>query len=692
MAHSEELSKVRNIGIMAHIDAGKTTTTERILYYTGKSHKIGEVHDGNAVMDWMEQEQARGITITSAATTCYWHDSKINIIDTPGHVDFTVEVERCLRVLDGVVAVFCGVAGVEPQSETVWRQADKYAIPRIAFINKMDRVGADFQRSLDMIRDVLGANPVALQIPVGSETSFEGVIDLIEGKILTFDESSLGQEVMEHAVPESFQQQFTAAHLMLLEKLADFDEEIMGRYLDNQPVSSDEIYTVLRRATLNLDIVPVLCGSAFKNKGIQPLLDGVVRYLPSPLDVSAVEGTDESGRLVRRETSDDAPFCGIVFKLMSDAFVDNLAYLRVYSGKVKVGERVYNSVKKKYEKIGKLLKLHANKREEVKEIGCGDIGGIIGLKFTTTGDTLCASGDFIVLDKMEFPEPVIGVAIEAKSKADEKKLAESLQRLALEDPSFTITTNKDTAQTIISGMGELHLEIIIDRLINDFKASANIGKPQVAYKESISSMIKAEGKFDSHTGAKGQYGHVVLQVAPRARGAGVAFTSAVTDSEIPGQFLHAIEKGVTDSLDSGPLIGYPLTDIQVTLIGGSYHVDDSTEMAFGVAASMAIRRAVADANPVLLEPVMRVEVTTPEQYLGEVINDLNSKRAKIGAVESVKDLQVVHSHVPLTEMFGYSTALRSITQGRANFTMFFLEYDVMPPAKADVIIKKIRGI
>jgi len=692
MAVREDLSNVRNIGIMAHIDAGKTTTTERILYYTGRSHKIGEVHDGNAVMDWMEQEQERGITITSAATTCFWHHHKINIIDTPGHVDFTIEVERCLRVLDGVVAVFCAVGGVEPQSETVWRQADKYSIPRVAFINKMDRVGADFDRSLKMIADRLGANPVAVQIPVGCESEFEGVIDLVEGKMLIFDESSLGQEVRELEIPESYKQKFTAAHMVLLEKLADFDEGIMGKYLENKPVSPEEIYSALRKATLSLDLVPVLCGSAFKNKGIQPLLDSVIRYLPSPLDVQAVEGVDESGQIIVREASDEAPFCGLVFKLMSDSFVENLAYLRIYSGKIKIGDRVYNPVKKKQEKVTKLLKLHANKREEVKEIGSGDIGAVIGLKFTTTGDTLCATGEHILLDSMDFPTPVIGVAIEAKSKADEKKLAESLQKLALEDPSFTITTNEDTGQTIISGMGELHLEIIIDRLLNDFKASANVGKPQVAYKETIGGMKEAEGKFDQHTGAKGQYGHVVLQVEPLPRGAGFVFECQVSEDQIPKVFLKAIEKGVADSLDSGPLIGYPLTDIKVNLIGGSYHEDDSTEMAFGISASMAIRRAVTEAKPLLLEPVMLVEVATPDQYLGEVINDLNSKRARLGVVENVKELQILHAQVPLAEMFGYSTSLRSATQGRANYSMRFLEYDVVPAVKADVIIKKIRGI
>ena len=692
MAVHEDLSNVRNIGIMAHIDAGKTTTTERILYYTGRSHKIGEVHDGNAVMDWMEQEQERGITITSAATTCFWHNCKVNIIDTPGHVDFTVEVERCLRVLDGVVAVFCAVGGVEPQSETVWRQADKYSIPRIAFINKMDRLGADFDRSLKMIAKRLGANPVAVQLPVGCESAFEGIIDLVEGKMFIFDEVSLGQEVREVDIPEEYQHKFTAAHMVLLEKLADFDEGIMGKYLENKPVSPEEIYSALRKATLSLDLVPVFCGSAFKNKGIQPLLDGVIRYLPSPLDVPAVEGLDESGQIVTRAPNDDAHFSGLVFKLMSDSFVENLSFLRVYSGTIKVGDRVYNPAKKKQEKISKLLKLHANKREEVKEIGSGDIGAVIGLKFTTTGDTLCASDDYILLDSMDFPEPVIGVAIEAKSKADEKKLADSLQKLALEDPSFTITTNEDTGQTIISGMGELHLEIIIDRLLNNFKASANVGKPQVAYKETISITKEAEGKFDQHTGAKGQYGHVVLKVDPLSRGTGFVFESKVSEDQIPASFMKAIEKGIFDSLDAGPLIGYPLTDLKVSLIGGSYHEDDSTEMAFGISAAMAIRRVVADAEPLLLEPLMLVEVVTPDQYLGEAINDLNSKRAKIGIVETVHDLQVVHAQVPLAEMFGYSTSLRSATQGRANFTMRFLEYDVVPKAKAEVIIKKIRGI
>jgi len=661
MAALNDLSVVRNIGIMAHIDAGKTTTTERILYYTGRSYKIGEVHDGNAVMDWMEQEQERGITITSAATTCFWDDHKINIIDTPGHVDFTVEVERCLRVLDGVIAVFCAVGGVEPQSETVWRQADKYHIPRLAFVNKMDRVGADFDRCLEMMSDKLGTNPVAIQIPVGKEADFVGVIDVIKEKMLEFNEQSLGQEVVEKDIPDEHREIFSAARMALLEKLADFDEGVMEKYLEDTPVSAAEIYSALRSATLELNLIPVFCGSAFKNKGIQPLLDGVINYLPSPLDITSVDGMDKAGNAITRKTSLKEPFCGLVFKLMSDSFVENLAFVRTYSGSLKVGDKVFNPVKKKKEKISKLLKLHANKREEVNEIGTGDIGAIVGLKFTTTGDTLCKSGDYI-------------------------------DKIALEDPSFTIAVDDDTGQTIISGMGELHLEIIVDRLLSEFKVSANVGKPQVAYKETISTGARGEGKFDQLTGAKGQYGHVILEIEPLKRGKGLEFVNKVDTETIPGEFLGAIEKGIRDSLDSGPLIGYPLTDLQVNLVGGSYHDEESTEMAFGVSAGMAIRRTAADAKPVLLEPLMEIEVVTPEDYLGDVMSDLNSKRAKVTGVEAANDLQVVHAHVPLAEMFGYSTSLRSATQGRANFTMQFLEYDVVPAAKAEAIIKKIRGI
>ncbi len=692
MAKKLDLLATRNIGIMAHIDAGKTTTTERILYYTGRSYKIGEVHDGTAVMDWMEQEQERGITITSAATTCTWNDCKINIIDTPGHVDFTVEVERCLRVLDGVVAVFCAVGGVEPQSETVWRQADKYSIPRIAFVNKMDRTGADFNRCLKMMEERLGASPVALQIPVGAEADFEGIIDLIEEKMLIFDEDSLGQEIRELEIPDEYRERFTAAHMALLEKLADFDEGVMEKYLEDIPVSTADMYKAVRQGTLDLQMVPVLCGSAFKNKGIQPLLDSVISYLPSPLDVDDIEGLDKGGETISRKADRKEKFCGLIFKLMSDAFVENLAFIRVYSGVLKVGDKIFNPVKRKKEKVTKLLKLHSNKREEVTEIAAGDIGAIVGLKFSTTGDTLCGSGDHIVLESMEFPEPVIGVAIEPKSKADEKKLEETLQKIAKEDPSFTVSTNEDTGQKIISGMGELHLEVIVHRLLNEFKAAANVGKPQVAFKETISIKCQAEAKFDQDTGAKGQYGHVILEVEPLTRGTGVVFESQVDQETIPDEFLKSIEKGIRDTLDGGPLIGYPLTDIRVILIGGSYHEEESTEMAFGVSAAMAVRRATADAGPLLLEPMMELEVVTPEKYLGEVINDLNSKRGKINGVKASNDLQIVNAEAPLGEMFGYSTSLRSSTQGRGNFTMQFSAYDKVPANKAEQIIKKIRGI
>jgi elongation factor G len=692
MAGNNELVNLRNIGIMAHIDAGKTTTTERILYYTGRSYKIGEVHDGNAVMDWMEQEQDRGITITSAATSCTWKSNSINIIDTPGHVDFTVEVERCLRVLDGVVAVFCAVGGVEPQSETVWRQADKYGIPKIAFINKMDRIGADFGRVVKMIEERLGANPAVVQIPVGKEAEFDGVIDLIEGRMYVFEEHSLGQEVIVQDIPEAYRDRFTAAHMVLIEKLADFDDEIMEYFLEDTPVSADTIYRALRTATLKLKLVPVLCGSAFKNKGIQPLLDSIIHYLPSPLDVPPVEGHGKNDEVISRKADSKEKLSALIFKLMSDAYVENLAFVRIYSGTIKVGEKVFNPVKKKKEKIGKLMRLHANKREEVDELKAGDIGAIIGLKFSTTGDTLCSSGDFIVLESMDFPEPVIGVAIEAKSKADEKKLEETLCKIAMEDPSFRIAKNEDTGQTIISGMGELHLEIIVYRLLHEFKANANVGKPQVSYKETISVKAEAEGKFDQQTGAKGQYGHVIIEIEPLGRSEGIVFESVVKKETIPDMFLKAIEKGIRDSLDAGPLIGYPVTDIKVTLVGGSYSEEESTEMAFGVSSSMAIRRAAAEAEPLLLEPIMSLEVVSPDEYLGEVMNDLNSKRAKIVGVNANDILQVIKAHAPLAEMFGYSTSLRSATQGRANFTMQFEKYDVVPKKKADEIIRKIRGI
>jgi len=686
------LSNLRNIGIMAHIDAGKTTTTERILYYTGRSHKIGEVHEGTAVMDWMEQEQERGITITSAATTCTWKSYRINIIDTPGHVDFTVEVERCLRVLDGVVAVFCAVGGVEPQSETVWRQADHYRIPRIAFVNKMDRIGADFDKCVREMEERLGAAPVAVTLPVGSEETFSGVIDIIEEKMLLFDEASQGLKVTEEAIPEDLLDRSSAARMTLLEKLADFDEELMEKYLEDQEIAPGEIRRALRRATLNLDLVPVLCGAAFKNKGVQPLLDAVCWYLPSPVDVPPVEGTDKNGAPLVRKPERSEKFCGLVFKLQADPFVGNLSFLRVYAGEVKVGDKVFNPLKRKKEKISKLLKLHANKREEVERISAGDIGAVVGLKFTTTGDTLCASGDYIVLESMDFPEPVIGIAIEPKTKADEGRLAESLEKIAREDPSFRITSNEDTGQTIISGMGELHLEIIVDRLIREFRVAANVGKPQVSYRETIIRPATAEERFETHGAGREQYGHVVIELVPGERGSGVHFAHLVDEEQIPERFLAAIEKGVRDSLDSGPLVGYPLIDVTARLVGGSYDEENSTEMAFGVAATMACRKAAAGGGPVLLEPVMELEVRTPDEYLGEVINDLNRKRAQVSGVDSDRGIQIVRAMAPLSEMFGYSTDLRSATQGRATFTMQFAEFAEVPPRKAEEIIHKIRGV
>ena len=692
MAADFPLAKLRNIGIMAHIDAGKTTTTERILYYSGRSYKMGEVHEGTAVMDWMEQEQERGITITSAATTCTWDDHKINIIDTPGHVDFTIEVERSLRVLDGAIAVFCAVGGVEPQSETVWRQADHYHVPRIAFVNKMDRIGADFWNCVEMMKERLGANPLPIQIPVGSEAGFGGVIDLITEKMLVFDEESKGSHYTEEDVPEEFTEESSAVRMTLLEKLADFDEEVMEKYLEEQPVSADVLYRAIRKATLKLQLVPVLCGSAFKNKGVQPLIDAVIAYLPSPLDVPPMEGLNSNDEVETRTASEAENFCALAFKIVSDSFVGNLAFIRVYSGVLKVGSRVFNPGKRKKEKITRIVKLHANKREDVQTIAAGDIGALVGLRFTTTGDTLCQSGDSIRLETIDFPEPVISIAIEPKSKADEDKLRESLDKIATEDPSFHVKTDEDSGQTIISGMGELHLEIIVDRLIREFKVAANIGKPQVAYKESIEATAKAEGKFEHLAAGKQQYGHVWLELEPAERGAGFTFEGRITAEQVPVQFLEAIEQGVKDSLDSGPLIGFPLVDLKVALVDGSYHDEDSTGMAFGVASTMAMRKGATEASPILLEPLMDLEVIVPEEYLGDVMSDLTSKRAKINGVESRKNYQVVKAHVPLAEMFGYSTDLRSATQGRATFTMQFIAYDRVPEKKAVAIIHRIRGI
>ncbi|MBU0485125.1 MAG: elongation factor G [Proteobacteria bacterium] len=694
MAPKTTLAQLRNIGIMAHIDAGKTTTTERILFYTGKSHKIGEVHDGNAIMDWMEQEQERGITITSAATTCQWQEHTINIIDTPGHVDFTIEVERCLRVLDGVIAVFCAVGGVEPQSETVWRQADKYKIPRVAFVNKMDRVGADFKRCVKMLGDRLGANALPIQVPVGKEDSFRGIIDLIEQKMLVFDEETMGLQVHAEQIPVELIEESTAARMALIEKLADFDDGVMEKYLEEKTLTTDELKRAVRAATLKLKIVPVLCGSAFKNKGVQPLLDAVVDFLPSPLDVPPIIGENASGEQEQRKTSRDEKFCALAFKLASDPFVGNLTYVRVYSGVMKVGDKVFNPGKKKQEKIGRILKMHANKREEIALVEAGDIASIVGLKFTGTGDTLCESGDVIRLENIAFPVPVISTAVEPKGKADEEKLQECLAKIAMEDPSFRVNTDPDTGQTIISGMGELHLEIIVDRLLREFKVAANVGKPQVAYKETVEKVARAEGRFEHDAaGGKSQYGHVWLEVAPVDRGSGFVFENRIDEGLIPAGFLPAIEKAVVDGLDSGALIGFPVIDVKVSLVDGSYHETDSTEQAFGVAASMALRVALADAQPVLLEPIMELEIVMPEANLGDVIADLNSKRAKIIGMDSGQPgIQIAKAHVPLAEMFGYSTGLRSATQGRASYSMQFATYDKVADRIADKIIKRVKGL
>ncbi|MEJ2033538.1 MAG: elongation factor G, partial [Deltaproteobacteria bacterium] len=687
------LEKLRNIGIMAHIDAGKTTTTERILYYTGRSHKLGEVHDGAAIMDWMEQEQERGITITSAATSCIWKDHQITIIDTPGHVDFTVEVERSLRVLDGAIAIFCAVGGVEPQSETVWRQAEHYHVPRIAYINKMDRIGADFWRCIQMMGDRLGANAVPIQIPVGSEDTFSGVVDLIREKMLVFDETTLGMRVEEHPIPEHLRDQSTAARMALLEKLADFDEGVMEKYLEEQPITVEEIDRALRAATLGLHIVPVLCGSSFKNKGVQPLLDAVISYLPSPVEVPAMAGRNAEGEEIVRKTSDQEKTCALVFKLTSDPFVGNLAYLRMYSGVIKAGGEFYNPAKRKKEKIGRLLKMHANKREEVKEIGAGDIAAVVGLRFTATGDTLCGKGDFILLETMDFPEPVISVAIEPRGKADEEKLEDSLAKIALEDPTFRVTTNPDTGQRLISGMGELHLEIIVERLVRDFKVAANVGKPQVSYRETITKPSRAEGRFEQAAGGKAQYGHVVLELEPVERGTGFVFENKIDEGAIPKSYLPAIRRGVEGSLDGGALAGFSVTDVKATLVDGSYHEEESTEQAFGVAATMAFRRGLAEAAPALLEPIMDLEVLAPESFLGEVIADLNGRRARIQGMENrAGGMQAVKAQVPLAEMFGYATDLRSATQGRATFTMQFAKYEQVPEHISDRIVQKIRGL
>jgi elongation factor G len=677
---------------MAHIDAGKTTTTERILYYTGVSHKIGEVHDGTATMDWMEQEQERGITITSAATTCSWNDHRINIIDTPGHVDFTIEVERSLRVLDGAVAVFCSVGGVEPQSETVWRQADKYGVPRIAFINKMDRVGADFFRGVSMIKDRLKANPLPIQLPIGKEDTFTGVIDLVEMKAVIWDEESLGAKYQEREIPASELELATEYREKMVEELSSHDDVLMEKYLGGEEISVDEIRAAIRQSTIDIKICPVICGSAFKNKGVQNLLDAVVDYMPAPTDIPPIKGVKEgSDEEVERKSSDDQPFSALAFKIMTDPYVGQLCFFRVYSGVIQSGSYVYNSTKGKKERIGRILQMHANKREEIKEVRAGDIAAAVGLKNTTTGDTLCDDSDAVILESIEFPEPVISIAIEPKTKADQEKLGLSLQKLASEDPSFRVRTDEETGQTILSGMGELHLEIIVDRLMREFKVEANVGKPQVAYRETISKKVKVEGKFVRQSGGRGQYGHVWLELEPQEPGAGYEFIDAIKGGVVPREYIPAVDKGIKEAMDTGVLAGFPVVDIKVSLIDGSYHDVDSSEMAFKIAGSMGFKEGCAKASPVLLEPIMSVEVVVPEEHMGDVIGDLNSRRGRIMGMESRAGAQVISSMVPLATMFGYATDLRSATQGRATYTMTFHHYEQVPKSVAEEIVAKVKG-
>ncbi|MDQ0287761.1 elongation factor G [Desulfofundulus luciae] len=691
MARQFPLERTRNIGIMAHIDAGKTTTTERILFYTGRVHKMGEVHDGAATMDWMVQEQERGITITSAATSCQWRDHCINIIDTPGHVDFTVEVERSLRVLDGAVAIFCSVGGVEPQSETVWRQADKYGVPRIAYINKMDRVGADFFRSMTMIRERLGANPVAIQLPIGAEDSFVGVVDLIRNKAIIYVDD-LGTRSKETAIPEEMRELVAEYREKLLEAVAESDEELMIKYLEGEELTEEEIKRGIRKATLAVKMIPVLCGSSFKNKGVQPLLDAIVDFLPAPTDIPAIRGLNpETGVEDKRVARDDEPFSALAFKIMADPYVGKLTFFRVYSGKVTSGSYVYNSTKNRRERIGRILRMHANHREEIDEAYAGDIVAAVGLKETTTGDTLCDEKHPIVLESMDFPEPVISVAIEPKTKADQDKMGAALSKLAEEDPTFKMHTDPETGQTIISGMGELHLEIIVDRLMREFKVEANVGRPQVAYKETIREKVKAEGKFIRQTGGRGQYGHVVLEIEPLERGAGYEFVNKIVGGVVPKEYIPAIDAGVKEAMENGVLAGYPVVDVRVTLVDGSYHEVDSSEMAFKIAGSIAFKNGAQKAKPVLMEPIMKVEVVVMEEYMGDVIGDLNARRGRIEEMERRGNAQVIHAYVPLAEMFGYATDLRSRTQGRGTYTMQFSHYEEVPPSMAEAIITRRRG-
>src|SRR5262245_11768156 len=687
MPRQAPLERTRNIGIMAHIDAFNTTTTERILFYTGVNYKMGEVHDGAATMDWMEQEQERGITITSAATTCFWKDHRINIIDTPGHVDFTIEVERSLRVLDGAVAVFDGVAGVEPQSETVWRQAEKYRVPRIAFVNKMGRVGSEFDRVVAMIRSRLGANAIPLQLPIGAEDKFAGVVDLLEEQAIVWDDASLGANFEKREVPEELRAATHSGREAVIEAVADFDEALTAKYLDGETISPDQLRKALREATLRLKVVPVLCGAAFKNKGVQPLLDAIVDCLPSPLDVPPVEGVHpKTGEPLQRKADDNEPFAALVFKLMSDKHVGHLTYVRVYSGHAESGQQVINASTGKKERIGRLLQMHANKREEIDEVGAGDIAAVVGLKFARTGDTLSDFHKPIVLEALQFPEPVLSIAIEPKTQADMDRLAQSLDRLTQEDPSFRRSVDEETGQTIISGMGELHLEIIADRLVREFGVEANVGKPQVAYKETITRQVTVEGRYIKQTGGSGDYAVVKLQVGPGKPGAGFSFENALKGQNLPREFVPAIERGCEEATQSGALAGYPVVDVAVRLIDGQAHEVDSSERSFKIAASMAIKDAFEQAGPVLLEPVMAVEVVVPEEFVGGVHGDLSSRRGDITGFEMRGNAQVVTAEVPLSNMFGYVNELRSLTQGRATYTMQFLRYAQVPDSVRDKIV------
>lgn len=684
-AREFSLEKTRNIGIMAHIDAGKTTTSERILFYTGKLHRMGEVHEGSATMDWMVQEQERGITITSAATSCQWKGHRINIIDTPGHVDFTMEVERSLRVLDGAVALFCAVGGVEPQSETVWRQADKYGVPRLAFVNKMDRVGADFERVIGQIRKRLGANPMAIQLPIGSEDSFRGIIDLVEMNAVIYeDDLGTKREIVE--IPADMKDEAEQYHELLISGLAELDEALMEKYLEGIQPGVEEVKAAIRRLTVTNQIIPVLCGSAFKNKGVQLLLDAVVQYLPSPLDLPDTPGKTPDGQEVVRAAKDDAPFTALTFKIMTDPFVGKLTYIRVYSGVLNTGSYIYNVSKQKRERVGRILRMHANHREDIETLYAGDIAAIVGFKESTTGDTLADEKHPILLEAIEFPETVISIAIEPKTKADQDKLAASLIKLAEEDPTFRVQSDQETGQTIIKGMGELHLEIIVDRLLREFRVEANVGKPQVAYRETIRASAKAEGKFVRQSGGRGQYGHVVFEVEPREAGAGIEFINSIVGGVIPKEYIPAVESGAREALQNGVLAGFPVVDVSVRLVDGSYHEVDSSEMAFKIAASMGIREACRKGQPVLLEPIMDVEVVVPEEYMGDVLGDLNSRRGHVQGIDTRPGAQVIKAHVPLSEMFGYATELRSRSQGRATYTMHTAFYDEVPKAIAEEVI------